>query len=228
MSFKPEPEAIDLLLDALTQEGRPQLVFPGEPVGSVPAMPQMWIDMLVSEVDPATFIERWWMPMRDRLPSTLSLLKRKTSCLGVLSTEKRPLSLLYCFGTEKSLFANRGFLPLQDYDAAIRGYRLATDLSPFYRVHDGWVDVFSGDGGPLPVAEWHLLGGDTGDSSRFLEIYLNGGMSMGFDLSVQPAVAYALWPDEAKVEPVANVWAWLDRALADGLEDLGDAVRIDE
>ncbi|HEX6842554.1 MAG TPA: hypothetical protein VF113_13545 [Stellaceae bacterium] len=222
MSAPPDSEAIELLLENVAAEEDARLIFQGEQGATAAGLPQAWIDMLTKPGKPAEFIDRWWAPVRDRLPATIGLLKQKTSSIGLLTTRQSPASLVYCFGTDKSLFANRGFMPVRDYAQAVRGRELPLDLSALYRIHDGWVDFFSSDDGLLPIGKWHVLGGK-GGVPPFLEVYLSGSTSMGFDIASRPARAHALLPDEDTVEPVGDVWAWLDEALANNLEDLDDA-----
>ena len=226
MSATLEPEAIELLLENVASEEDARFLSPGEITDAAGTLPQPWIEMLAANIEPAKFVERWWAPVQDRLPETVQLLKQKTSCLVLLATRQKPLSLVYCFGTDKGLFANRGFLPVSDA-RSINRRDLPVELGALYQIHDGWLDFFSSDDGLLPINEWRMLGSKTG-TPPFLEIYLNGNTSMGFDMSSRPARAFSLLPDEEIVEPVGDIWAWLDEAFAAGLEDIADASSDDD
>jgi hypothetical protein len=224
MSTTFDSDAVQMLLEQVASEGEPRLYLPGDDLpDALASLPSAWRNLVTQDESPADFVHQWWKPLGAMLPATIELLERKTSVVALLLTRTEPPSLVYCFGTDKTFFASRGYLPLVDCEKKLHPLALATDLTPLYIVHDGWVDFFSGDGGPSRFASWRKVGGQSGSSDSFLEVYVNGSSSAGFDLTVSPAPAYSLLPDENEVEPIPDFWAWLDDALATTLEDLDDA-----
>lgn len=214
-----DDDAVDLLLDNVEAEGAPVLRVAGEELGPV-EVPEPWKDVLEGAEEPVTFIQRIWAPLSSLLPRTLALLPKKISAIALLQTETRPQSLLYLFGLDKELYANRGFLPSRKFTELARRYSLEPQLAAFYGVHDGWVDFFSLDAGLLPASDWRF---GPPEEAAFLEIYRNGSDSLRYDLSTKPPSLVALQPDEEVVQSVQNLWPWLDAAYAETLDDLEDA-----
>jgi hypothetical protein len=220
MTEQLDDDALDLLLDSVEPEGDVVLRLAGHDLTDIGEVPQQWRNVLQGREKPQAFMDHFWAPIKQLLPLTVKLLIKKTSAIGVVATAARPLSLLYLFGLDKELYANRGFLPDNAFSARATQYALPPELKRFYEIHNGWVDFFSLDGGLLPVADWRL---STAPDAPYLEIYRNGSDSFGFDVSSKPPVPVALQPNEDIVERVPDLWAWLDQAYASALEDLDDA-----
>jgi len=122
---------------------------------------------------------------------------------------------MYIFTKQGEIFARRGYLPIEKLPP-VSG-QLPIDLSIVYLIHNGWVDLFSGDTGPLPTEEWQVLGRSNADGQDgFLEVFSTGGNAMGFDIAESPAKSYIIWSDE-DVDPVDDFWSRLDSWMADGL-----------
>ena len=171
--------------------------------------------------DPQALVRRLWQPVAHLLPRTLDLLARRTDALLLLTTAARPCSLLYCFGTDLQLFAQRGFLPCAAQSTSQQAAPTPPfELLPFYRLHDGFVDFFSSDGGPLPLADWREVRDPDGVAPTLLEFYVDGSCSAGFEVSAPRVRAWHLDPDEDEVRAIEPIWPWLDEVLAGSLEDI--------
>jgi hypothetical protein len=216
----PDASGLEMLWDAVAAEGDVRFWLPTDDPSVANTIPKGWLEGLKADSEPGAFVRRCWQPLQDRLPRTVELLARHTDGILLLTTASRPPSLVYCFGTDRQLFAQRGFVPCTDEAIRTLGERrLPVDLAPLYRVHDGFVDFFSSDGGPLPLDAWRLVRHPDGDGGDLLEFYVNGSNSAGFEKS-DPVHAWYLDPDDEEVVRIDDLWSWLDEMLAVSLEDL--------
>lgn len=221
MNRAPDASGLETLWDSVVSEGDVRFWLPGDDLGSVGEIPETWREAVRPDSDPRAFVRRLWQPVEQLLPRTLDLLARHTDGLLLMTTASRPCSLVYCFGTDRQLFAQRGFLPCSaEASSQLAARTLPFDVLPFYRVHDGFVDFFASDGGPLPLAQWREVADPDGVAPTLLEFYVDGSRSAGFELSAHPARAWLLDPDEDEVRAIEQLWPWLDEVLASSLEDL--------
>jgi hypothetical protein len=210
---------IDELLEQLDLEGHPRIV----PIVDAAAVevPAAWQELVGRADAHRRVVSALWSTLEPRLPNTVRQLTRRVRALALAVTEAHPVSLLYLFSGDHELYAQRGFPPAASLPPAAA--RLKVRLGEFYRVHDGWVDLFGGDGGPRPVAAWRHV--PPGDPEGFLEIYSSGTTSLGFDLGETTPGCYEIIPDEDRVEPLADFWAALDERIVQNLEDLDSNAR---
>ena len=164
-------------------------------------------------------IQQIWGPLRSCIPQTVDVVTTKLRGLAALVTDAQPPSLVYLFSQDDETFAHRGYAPASSLPEISR--HLPVSLIEFYEVHDGWVDLFSGDMGLLPTGDWQVIGREEGVSDGFLELFLHGGSALGFDLDNSPPTACILWSD-GNVENVDDFWGRLDRWIALNLEDMDD------
>lgn len=221
MSTIPDQDAIDLLMETVEAEGSPLLVFPGQPLPAPDELPPQWRELLAGRESPAAFIARAWAGLQEILPRTLELLPARTTTIALLRTASRPPSLVYLFGADKNLYANRGFAPRRlPAGPAVPPGAWPVDVAPFLAVHDGWVDFFSLDGGLLPADDWRVA---AEDEAPFLQIFRNGASAAGFELADPGAGILFLDTDEDQVAQVPDFWRWLDDYYVTSLEELEDA-----
>jgi hypothetical protein len=206
-------------MDQVVSEESPDLLL--APLRALPpslALPQAWHDLLKLDDAHRQAAKLVWAGTEGKLPQLLGALEKKLQAIGLLITATKKPSLLYIFTKENELFAWRGYLP-SEHLISVCG-QLSVDLSAIYRVHDGWVDLFSGDTGFLPIEQWRILGQSQVDGVEgFLEIFSAGGNGMGFDLNERPAKPYVVWSDE-DVEPIIDFWGRLDSWLSGELDDM--------
>jgi hypothetical protein len=219
--MKYDKEAISDLLEQVEQEGNPK-IFPDlvEALKVIQYLPPSWEVLRNVNQSRRQTIDTLWGNLADKLPLTLKMLERKLVGFGVLVTDSAQPSLLYFFDEGRDLMARRGFWPITDLPEVSKN--LTTDISSFYFLHDGWVNVFSGEGGPLPTHQWKIRGKTQGVKG-FLEVYTKGSQALGFDLDEQPARAFSMDTDDDDVEPVESFWLDLDERLALGLKSFPDA-----
>jgi hypothetical protein len=212
-------DAYDSILEQVSHEGDPLLILP--PQDQLPAradIPASWARILSKPDAHKLVLAELWEPVKTLLPGTLDGLKKKLSGVALLLTASRPPSLLYLFGLDSNFYAHRGFAPVSRLPEL--GVRLSADLQPLYGLHDGWVDFFSGDFGPVPSGQWRHIGAEEDGTGGFLGIFSNGSAALGFDLEDGTGDAYALWPDDDEVEEVPDFYAALDQWLAGQLKDI--------
>ncbi len=207
--------------EAVSAEGEPRLIVPSmEVIPSDPRIPSAWIQLL-KEVDVIEHVTgNLWKDAIEYLPKVVSALERKLQGVGILLTNTTSPSLVYLFVKRGELFARRGFLPIEDLPEGIR--QLPIDLLPVYRIHDGWVDFFSADTGPLRTKDWNVVGESIrGAGDGFLEVFTTGATALGFDLSEDPAEPKIIWSD-GDVESIDNFWGRLDEWIAGELHEMDD------
>jgi hypothetical protein len=213
-------DAHEAILQQVAEEGDPQLLLP--PLDELPVrgdIPASWARILATPNAHEHVLSELWDPVRAMMPRTLDALEKNLSGVALLLTASRPPSLLYLFGLESSFYAHRGFAPTTTLPDP--GVRLSADLLPFYRLHDGWVDFFSGDFGLTPSAQWRRIGAGDDGTGGFLAVFSSGSAALGFDVDEDGGKAYTLWPGDEEVEEVPDFWAALDEWLAEQLEEIG-------
>jgi hypothetical protein len=207
------------LTDAVRSEGNPRALL--APAPTLPLglnVPPLWRDLLARNDAHRRASTMLWTGGGRVLPRTVRAIQEALQAVGLLITDSKSPSLLYIFTDNGEPFARRGYPPAETLPAV--GKRLPVDLSSIYRIHDGWVDLFGGDTGPLPTAEWQILGSSEGDiDDGLLQVFSTGGNHMGFDLSQHPAQAHIVWSD-GDVESVDDFWERLDSWMADELEEM--------
>jgi hypothetical protein len=212
-----QPEQVAELLEQVSHEGYAQIQW--APLSTMPnglQIPQTWRELLVRDDAAEQITAALWTSAQAVLPAIIAQLRRVTQAVGLLTTDRGRPSLIYAFTKDGEIFARRGFVPNAHMPPIHKNF--AIDLSPFYRVHDGWIDLFSGDTGFLPMSEWQTIGTD-GENNGFLEVFVAGGNSIGFDLSERPAGSYVLWADE-DVARLDDFWAKIDLWISDELKEM--------
>ena len=210
----------DELLEQAEPEGNAVLL--PAPTAALPAgaaVPAAWRALLARPDAHRRVVQELWGPVARRLPATAHMLSSRVQALALLLTDSEPPSLLYAFTESADVFAHRGFAPAEALPP--EAAKLPVDLTELYRVHDGWVDLFGGDAGPLPASKWRRVPSlrDPG-AGGFLELFTHGATSMGFDLTETPPQCLELRGGDEEVERVADFWARLDEWLSADLEDM--------
>lgn len=180
-------------------------------------LPEVWLPALSRKSGAPKIVAALWAGLESLLPRTLAVFTEKLYGLALLSTKERGLSLVYVFNDDGDLSAQRGFAP--PLVLPVVAGRFPIDLAPFYRVHDGLVNLMSEDGGPMPIAEWKTLVDPVTKEESLVKIAINGPDAFGFDISEEPVEAYAIWPEEEAVDLVEDPWAFLDELIAAPFED---------
>jgi hypothetical protein len=159
-----------------------------------------------------------WSRGAQVLPQVVAAIQERLQAVGILVTDAKPPSLVYVFTKKGEVFARRGYPASASLPAVNK--QLSVDLSIIYAIHDGWVNLFSADTGPLPTEAWEILGKSQPDAQDgFLKVFSTGGNAMGFDLSEHPAGSYIIWSDE-DVEKVDDFWGQLDSWMSRGLQEM--------
>lgn len=204
-------------------EGNPKVsVAPVGPKDLPAGLPDAWVKVLTA-ADPRKAVLDLWKPVEKQVPKVLRAMKKKLQGVGLLTTQKRPPSLLYIFTEmEEELLPWRGFLP-RPVDSP-HAAKLPKEFLDFYQVHDGWVFVFGESMGPRPSSDWKTLENDpTSPAGQFLVVYTDGGGgTFGFDLRKPKPPAYVVWPED-KPKAVADVWEELDDWIKEKLSPFDNA-----
>jgi len=230
------------MVDSVVDEGEPELLIgPVPKATTLPAgLPVQWARALIAP-NPVAVIVQMWKPMESRLPRVCQALRERLRGVGLLRTEERKPSLVYLFADANGVFAFRGYPPLTK--DALGDSVLPTDFLDFYQIHDGWVNLDSEDGGPLPMAGWLPLSEvwddvalrlPPGDSSpdTLVTVYRDGTeLALVFDTSNSPILPLRCRSD-GSADVLLDIWISIDREIAEFLEEMvmrsdigrGDAV----
>jgi hypothetical protein len=180
-------------------------------------LPDAWRKPLTESGSARDAATALWSDLERVLPRTWAVLTNQLHGLALLRTRERGVTLVYVFSDDGDLSALRGGLPASALPAVAELF--PTDLAPLYQVHDGFVNLASDDGGPLPLTNWKTLVDPISKEASLVKIAVNGSDAFGFDISEQPVQAYAVWPDEDEVEALDDPWAFLDEMIASPFED---------
>ncbi|MCW6007862.1 hypothetical protein K1W54_25455 [Micromonospora sp. CPCC 205371] len=175
-------------------------------------VPAGWVELMSRSVSAVELIAQLWRPARAVLPRTADRFTRVHD-VAVLSTRQRGASLVYLFrSADGTQTLWRGFAPATALPPIAA--RFPIELSALYSVHDGLVNFYSYDGGPLPCAEWRALTESDASDPSLVVIAQDGPRAFGFDVSQSPARAYDVDPEEDDVTLVVDPWAFLDDMTA--------------
>ena len=214
------------VLSQFEDEGNAKLYL--APLKSLPVdVPAVWKEVLQEpEVKHGT-VKTLWAPLIRDLPRTLDLLGHTLISVGLLSTNREPFSLLYFFQQAGDIYAMRGFCPREI--TRPEKSKLPPELLNFYKLHDGWIDIYSKSNGPLPSADWFFLSQilddeqmselkEDFDPDNFLAIFHNGAATfVGFDISQSPPLCFICWKDDPP-EIVPDFWQCIDDWIVQYLE----------
>jgi hypothetical protein len=208
---------IEELTNFIDWEGSVEWIEPPDAPSRLHALglPEHWVRALSASGAIADRIPMLWGELRTLLPRTFEVFTSRCNALLLLRTAQSAPSLVYVFAYEGWFSARRGFLPVELPAIA---QRFSTDLTPFYRVHDGLTHLLSHDGGPAPVSEWKTLLDPDSEQPSLVRIATNGPDAFGFDVSEAPSIAYSLQPHEDAVSVVAAPWDFIDDLIASPLE----------
>jgi hypothetical protein len=171
-------------------------------------VPARWMASLTGAMTFEERIGRLWGDLRLSLPRSYAVYSRNLYGLALLETQGRGWSLVYGFRMRQRLTLRRGFSPTPSLPPVAA--RFPADLSPLYSLHDGLVHFMTDDAGPLPASEWERVTSEGDAEPSLVKVALHGSEAFGFDISVDPVQAYRLSPDDDDVQPIDNVWAYLD------------------
>ena len=214
-----ETQVVAELTEAVRAEGNPRLFL--APVSPLPAgvlVPRAWQQLLMDQNAHKQTTNLLWHRGAQVLPQLVASIHDRLQSVGLMVTDGKPPSLVYVFTKNGEAFARRGYPATASLPALSK--QLSVDMSIIYAIHDGWVNLFSADTGPLPTEEWEILGKSQPDAQDgFLKVFSTGGNAMGFDLSEHPAGSYIIW-SEGEVERVDDFWGRLDSWLSRGLQKM--------
>jgi hypothetical protein len=218
-------EEIESILEYLEPEGQPFLYLGGElEVESVPNIPISWIEIFKN---PATKVEKileYWSNYQNLLPQTCKLLRDKLFDLALIISRGEPPSLLYVLRCENELFGQRGFIPATDDELILAKPSFRSLIQEFYKFHNGWIDLFSADGGPLPIAKWQKIeANEITASAELLGVFTNGSHMIGIESNHKGVMVHRIWPNDDEVETINNFWMAIDDELALSLDDCDES-----
>jgi hypothetical protein len=175
---------------------------------------------------PEAEIARLWKPVVDILPRTVDALQRKLRRVALLSTDSDQFSLLYFFEVDEMSYIFRGREPLKTDE--VRCPIPANFLKFHLHLHNGWIDYYSRDKGPLPNKLWQPMSEwvDTRmvprsaarvDFNKVLIVYrTDPGVLIGCDLSKSPP-RYLAW-DEDRLRLIPDIWSFIDDETSEFIE----------
>jgi hypothetical protein len=216
-----EVDDLEEIMELLEEEGNPKILLaPVNKSSDLKNIPEEWRAILTMKDSGVSGLRKLWSGLEDFLPSLINSVEAKLMGVGFVTTDVRGPSLLYFFVSDEELYAHRGFMGIQKLPEVAD--RLSVNILPFYRIHNGWTDIFSDDSGPLPAEAWEVVATkDTRDSEGLLTVFRTGANRIAFDLENTPAEPYVIW-SEGDAEAVVDFWGRLDQWLVDGLEDMDD------
>lgn len=211
-------EDLQELADALEGEGAVHLYRAGDPaLAHLPALPPAWQGHLADADRARASVLADWEALQGTLPLTVQALHDTLQTVVLAVTSSVPASLLYVLREGDEILAQRGFLPAQETDWQGVPAMVRAQVQPFYALHNGWVDLFAGDGGPLPVRTWRRSPSQQGQG--LLLTYSQGGHFAGFDLDSPTCQTYGVWPQDGEVDELAEFWPHVDEQMAESLVD---------
>lgn len=173
-------------------------------------LPRVWRTALECTAWPDAAAVLGWERVRERWPKVCELLDGRLLGLGALLPTDEPPTLLYFLAGERSeIVVFEGFPPSEP-----SGELLPADIAEFQTVHDGWLEFYSGELGPMPQVEWEALGPDDDD---LISVAVKGAAAVGFTRRTQ--AAHIVWAEDEEVEPVDSVTATLDDWIASSFEE---------
>ena len=209
-----DPSVLESLSTAVDFEEDVRWLPLSAPVTDLTAagVPAGWVERMSRALPAVELTAQLWQPLRAVLPRTADRFTRVHD-VAILSTRQPGASLVYLFrSADGTPTLWRGFAPATVLPPIAA--RFPIQISTLYSLHDGLVNFYSYDGGPLPCAEWRTLtGSDTSDASLVV-VAQDGSRAFGFDVSASPARAYDVDPGDDDVTPVADPWAFLDDMTA--------------
>ena len=214
-------EEVEFLLDHFQPEGRPRLFFGREAeLDLVAGIPVAWKAIIAAGKEKISIALRNMDGVRHVLPKTLKTLRTRLLDVALFTSESKPPSLLYFFREGSELMGQRGYPPANDEELGRVPSAVLPLIADFYCLHNGWVDLFGADGGPLPIAEWqHIFADEAGFSHELFTVYANGTHKIGFECLPSGVRIHSLWPEDDSVQRIDDFWLVMDEEMALNLED---------
>lgn len=220
MAHQLSASEMEELQATLSAQGAVRLVPAGDlAIKSMHDLPHAWRHVLADR-DAAPFnVIAHWSKLLDLLPRTLVELERCLHDVALVFGLLHGPALLYVFRQSDDILGQLGYMPASPSEwHGIPEWPRAL-LQEFYTIHDGWIDLYAGDGGPLPVSEWQAINVPEGAGSSLLVTYADGGHFVGHAVEYGVQSSYVLWPEDDAVEKIESFWRHVDERLAASLED---------
>ncbi len=203
-------------------------------------IPRDWVEMLRQQKEGVKSWVSPWAAYQNLLPGVYNFLQNKVRGVCVLLEAQKSPSLIYVYSQDGENYLHRGYPPLGDrVPKGQQGFwgNLPPDLQKFYsQLHDGWIELYSGAIGPLPVEDLGLLSdGDwdiePGDLKKLpfrlhevITVFNNGGGDyIGLDFGQRPKpvedCALVWWHENPRHPDIdQNFWALMDGWISGQME----------
>ena len=218
-------EEVKSILEFLEPEGQPNLYLGGEiEINAIPNVPISWIEIFKTPAAKVEKILDYWNQYDKFLPKTCKLLREKLFDLALIISNSEPPSLLYVLRSENEIFGQRGFIPSTEDELKFLNPSFRSLIQEFYKFHNGWVDLFSADGGPLPIAKWQKIqADDVSASAELFGVFTNGSHMIGIESNHEGVTAHRILPDDEEVEAINSFWIAIDDEISLSLDDCDDS-----
>ncbi len=165
---------------------------------------------------------KYWLVEGPSFGGLAEMLENKVYQVAVAKFRGRnEYSLLYFFLQKGKLRAWVGHMPLDELPKVFSSMRI--DLSPLYRIHNGFYNLNFGEPGFLPIERVEIYQNvDEPGQKGFLKLFEQGTSVMGVDLDSENNQAYIIWSSDEEIEEVESIWNELDSWLTDIFEEYDD------
>jgi hypothetical protein len=219
MSNQLNESEVEELAEALSSDAAVQTLLAGDPrIATLNGVPKAWVQVLANRAAAPAEVINLWTTLRHLLPRTIAEMEIRVLDVLLAWSDPQSCSLVYAFRLDGEVMGQRGYLPATEEELLHIPSPIRDVVENFYHVHDGWVDIYSADGGPRPRREWHST--DAGPrGTQLIAPYSNGSHFAGFEISEGVAVPYGVWPEDEEVVQLRDFWQHVDDQIASGLED---------
>lgn len=196
-------------------------------------VPEQWWNLLTLNSSELSLegIRALWGECVGFLPYTFKEKQKLLHGLVVYKRENEDSSLLYIYRFKSGkLTFRQGYIPINKNSLSAEQQKywsiLPANFLRFYELHNGWYQLFSKSGGPMPVKEWFVIDRKQFDieeeviarmpfpPERMLVTYSNGGgQYMGFVLpEANESVKPVWWSLKYRDQPdtTINYWEEMD------------------
>lgn len=168
-------------------------------------------------------LSNYWLSEVRSFSKFAPMLEKKVHQMAIGKYQgKDEYALLYFFLQNGDLRTWIGHMPLEELPEIFS--KLAIDLAPLYRIHNGFYNLDFGEPGYLPIGRTEIFKNPENPLEKgFLKLFEHGTSVMGIDLDNGNNKAYIIWSSDEEVEQIESIWVELDSWLTDIIEEYDDA-----
>lgn len=192
-------------------------------INKAAGFPDIWKG-LVQDENSKVNISNYWLSAGSNFKYLAAMLEKKVQQLVIAKLRgEMEYSLLYFFLDKGKLRTWIGKKPI--YILPFIFSELRIDLSPLYKIHNGFYNFSFGEPGIIPVEEVEIYKNpDVPELKGFLKLFQQGTSEIGLDLDSEDNQACIIWGSDEEVEEIESIWTELDKWLANIVEEYDDVI----